>query len=118
MIVTQRERERERGRGRSRLHAPGARRGTRSQVSRIVPWAKGRCQTATPPRVPFLKDFESEVGFPRSGLRLHVQEVLTGKSQRHGAGWWEENASKKAVVCRVHSMSGKFGLALREKYGQ
>uniref|UniRef100_A0A8C0T5V2 Uncharacterized protein n=1 Tax=Canis lupus familiaris TaxID=9615 RepID=A0A8C0T5V2_CANLF len=26
---------------RSRLHAPGARRGIRSQVSRITPWAKG-----------------------------------------------------------------------------
>ena len=46
MIVTERERERERGRdtgrGRSRLHAPGARRGIRSRVSRITPWAKGR----------------------------------------------------------------------------
>ena len=53
-----RERERERetgrdtGRGRSRLHAPGARRGIRSRVSRIVPWAKGRRQTAAPPRIP------------------------------------------------------------------
>ncbi|XP_038539028.1 E3 ubiquitin-protein ligase RNF5 isoform X4 [Canis lupus familiaris] len=52
--VTQRERERGRGtgRGRSRLHAPGARRGTRSRVSRIAPWAKGRRQTAAPPRDP------------------------------------------------------------------
>uniref|UniRef100_A0A8I3PS08 Uncharacterized protein n=2 Tax=Canis lupus familiaris TaxID=9615 RepID=A0A8I3PS08_CANLF len=33
---------RDTGRGRSRLHAPGARRGIRSRVSRIVPWAKGR----------------------------------------------------------------------------
>ena len=55
---SQRERERERergrdiGRGRSRLHAPGARRGTRSWVSRIAPWAKGRRQTAAPPRDP------------------------------------------------------------------
>ena len=56
MIVTERERERERGRdigrGRSRLHAPGARPGTRSRVSRITPWANGRCQTAAPPRDP------------------------------------------------------------------
>ena len=56
MIVTQRERERERGRdtgrGRSRLHAPGARRGIRSQVSRIAPWAKGRRQTTATPRDP------------------------------------------------------------------
>ena len=52
MVVTERERERGRdiGRGRSRLHAPGARRGIRSRVSRIAPWAKGRGQTAAPPR--------------------------------------------------------------------
>ncbi|XP_072646338.1 DNA-binding protein SMUBP-2-like isoform X3 [Canis lupus baileyi] len=54
--VTERERERERGRdtgrGRSRLHAPGARRGIRSRVCRIAPWAKGRRQTAAPPRNP------------------------------------------------------------------
>ncbi|XP_048971754.1 desumoylating isopeptidase 1 isoform X2 [Canis lupus baileyi] len=42
MLVTQRERGRDTGRGRSRLHAPGARRGTRSRVSRIAPWAKGK----------------------------------------------------------------------------
>ena len=62
MIVTERERERGRdtgrgrgrdtGRGRSRLHAPGARRGTRSRDSRIATWAKGRRQTAEPPRGP------------------------------------------------------------------
>uniref|UniRef100_A0A8P0PG94 40S ribosomal protein S15a n=1 Tax=Canis lupus familiaris TaxID=9615 RepID=A0A8P0PG94_CANLF len=40
------------GRGRCRLHAPGARCGIRSRVSRIVPWAKGRRQTAAPPRDP------------------------------------------------------------------
>ncbi|KAM8950977.1 lITAF domain-containing protein isoform 1-T1 [Lycaon pictus] len=41
--VTHRERERSRdtGRGRSRLHAPGARRGIRSWVARIAPWAIG-----------------------------------------------------------------------------
>ena len=54
MIVTERERERGRdiGRGRSRLHALRARHGIRSQVSKIAPWAKGRCQTAAPPRDP------------------------------------------------------------------
>ena len=52
MIVTERERGRDTGRGRSRLHAPGARRGIRSRVSRIAPWAKGRRQTAAPPRDP------------------------------------------------------------------
>ena len=63
MIVTETERERERerergrdtGRGRSRLHAPGARCGIRSGVSRIAPWAKGRRQTAAPPRDPCIK---------------------------------------------------------------
>ncbi|CAD7675636.1 unnamed protein product [Nyctereutes procyonoides] len=40
------------GRGRGRPHAPGARRGIRSGVSRIAPWAKGRRQTAAPPRDP------------------------------------------------------------------
>uniref|UniRef100_A0A8I3S7K5 Metal cation symporter ZIP14 n=1 Tax=Canis lupus familiaris TaxID=9615 RepID=A0A8I3S7K5_CANLF len=43
--VTERERERGRdiGRGRSRLHAPGARRGIQFRISRMAPWAKGRC---------------------------------------------------------------------------
>ena len=54
MIVTERERGRDTGRGRSRLHAPGARRGIRSRVSRIVPWAKGRRYTTAPPRDPSL----------------------------------------------------------------
>ena len=52
MIVTERERHRDTGRGRSRLHAPGAQCGIRSRISRIVPWAKGRHQTAAPPRDP------------------------------------------------------------------
>ena len=65
---TERERERGRdiGRGRSRLHAPGARRGIRSRISRIAPWAKGRRQTAAPPRDPtclFL-----ELGVEKAGL--------------------------------------------------
>eukprot|EP00071_Canis_lupus_P032201 XP_022265758.1 centrosomal protein of 44 kDa isoform X1 [Canis lupus familiaris] len=51
-IQRERERGRDTGRGRSRLHAPGARRGIRSRVSRIAPWAKGRRQTAAPPRDP------------------------------------------------------------------
>ena len=50
MIVTHTHRDT--GRGRSRLHAPGARRGIRSWVSRITPWAKGRRQTTAPPRDP------------------------------------------------------------------
>ena len=60
MIVTERERHRDTGRGRSRLHAPGARRGIRSRVSRIVPWAKGRGQTAAPPRDPYNDDLKNK----------------------------------------------------------
>ena len=53
VIHTERGRHRHRQREReSRLHAPGARCGTRSRVSRIAPWAKGRHQTAAPPRDP------------------------------------------------------------------
>ena len=55
MIVTERERGSDTGKGRSRLHAPGARRGIRSRVSRIAPWAKGRRQTAAPPRDPTVR---------------------------------------------------------------
>ena len=48
---TQRE-GRDIGRGRSRLLA-GAQCGTRSQNSRIMPWAKVRCWTTEPPRHPY-----------------------------------------------------------------
>ena len=48
MIVTEREREtgRDTGRGRSRLHAGSP------TWDRIAPWAKGRRQTAAPPKDP------------------------------------------------------------------
>ena len=52
MRERRRDRARDTGRGRSRLHALGARRGIRSQASRTAPWAKGRRQTAAPPRDP------------------------------------------------------------------
>ena len=67
MIVTHTHTERERqrgrdiGRGKSRLHAPGARCGIRSRVSRIAPWAKGRRQTAAPPRDPSSFLFKSKL---------------------------------------------------------
>ena len=44
----ERERGRYTGRGRSRLHALGARRGIRSRVSRIVPWAEGGAKPLSP----------------------------------------------------------------------
>ena len=46
------ERGRDTGRWRSRLRALWVRRGIQSQFSRIATWAKGRCQTAEPPRDP------------------------------------------------------------------
>ena len=52
--MIEREREADTGRGRSRPHAPGARRGIRFRDPRIAPWAKGRRQTAAPPRDPSL----------------------------------------------------------------
>ena len=59
----ERERGRDTGRGRSRLHEPGARRGIRSRVSRIAPWAKGRHQTAAPPRDPRASVFHLEISY-------------------------------------------------------
>ena len=80
MIVTERERERGRdtGRGRSRLHAPGAQRGTRSLVSRIAPWAKGRRQTAAPPRDPYCSGLISflHIGYLLDMLISFFKKVL------------------------------------------
>ena len=52
MRDTEREREAETQAEGEAGSVPGARCGTRSQVSRIAPWAKGRRQTAKPPRDP------------------------------------------------------------------
>ena len=57
MIVTQREREAETQAKGEPGSMQGARRGIRSGVSRIAPWAKGRRQTAAPPRDPKLRQF-------------------------------------------------------------
>ena len=54
MIVTERERGRDTGRGRSRLHAPGAGRGIRSQVSRIAPAPKAGAKPLRHPGIPRL----------------------------------------------------------------
>ena len=60
------ERERERGADTQEEgeagYMLGARCGTRSQDSRIAPWAKGRCQTAEPPRDPYFTSFKKLVG--------------------------------------------------------
>ena len=50
MIVTQREAETQAEGEAGSMQ--GARRGIQSRVSRIAPWAKGRHQTAAPPRDP------------------------------------------------------------------
>ena len=52
MIVTEREREAETQAEGEAGSMQGAQRGIRSRVSRIAPWAKGRHQTAAPPRDP------------------------------------------------------------------
>ena len=118
MIVTEREREggRDTGRGRSRLHAPGARCGIRSRVSGNTPWAKGRRQTAVPPRDPpntfffylFMIVTERERGRDtgRGWSRLHVGarcgtwsrdsritpwakgRCTTSEPPRHPSLWW------------------------------
>ena len=61
LFIHDREREREREREAETQaeeeagSMPGAPRGTGSRDSRIVPWAKGRCETAEPPRDPLKK---------------------------------------------------------------
>ena len=59
MIDTEIEREAETQEEGEAGSMPGARRGTRSRVSRIAPWAKGRHQTAEPPRDPHLSNFKN-----------------------------------------------------------
>nr|XP_055160714.1 pyruvate dehydrogenase phosphatase regulatory subunit, mitochondrial-like isoform X1 [Nyctereutes procyonoides]XP_055160715.1 pyruvate dehydrogenase phosphatase regulatory subunit, mitochondrial-like isoform X1 [Nyctereutes procyonoides] len=54
----ERERRRDTGRGRSRLHASGARRGTRSRVPRIAPWAKEPLLSSLLRRMPELDTLE------------------------------------------------------------
>ena len=85
MIVTERERGRDTGRGR-RLHAPGARCGIRSRVSRIAPWAKGRRQTAAPPRNPvwLLLNMTLCIGFEKPYLNEWGQNAsLTCASKKY-----------------------------------
>ena len=76
MIVTERKREREREREREAEtqaegeagSMQGARHGTPSQVFRIAPWAKGRRQTAVPPRDP------ENLNFLKFSRKLFPQE--------------------------------------------
>ena len=56
MIVTHRERQRHRQREKQ-APCTGSPSGIRSRDSRIAPWAKGRRQTATPPRDPLKTHF-------------------------------------------------------------
>ena len=61
MIDREREREAEKQAEGEAGSMPGALRGTLSRDSRIAPWAKGRHQTAEPPRDP-LKDLSKSLG--------------------------------------------------------
>ena len=80
---TVRERGRDTGRGRSRLHAPGAQRGIRSRIFRIAPWAKGRRQTAAPPRDPpliyVMREGICSLGVPFSGARQWFEFWTMGR---------------------------------------
>ena len=55
---THRERERE-AETQAEVEAGSMQGGTRPRVSRIVPWAKGRRETAEPPRDPQIAAFKS-----------------------------------------------------------
>ena len=82
LFVRDRERERERGREAETQaegeagSMQGARCGTRSQDSRITPWAEGRHQTAEPPRDPQQLHFLKKDLFEREskGEREHKWE--------------------------------------------
>ena len=60
----EREREAETQEEREAGSRPGAGCGTQSRESRITPWAKGRCQTAEPPRDPW-DSFEGNTYSPK-----------------------------------------------------
>ena len=60
MIEREREREAETQEEGESGSMPGARHGTRSRDSRITPWAKGRHQTAEPPKDPPNQDFKKK----------------------------------------------------------
>ena len=53
----------------------GAQRGTRSQDSRITPWAEGGHQTAEPPRCPTFSLFNNDYTFHKI-LSLHKSSIL------------------------------------------
>ena len=50
----------------------GTRCGTQSRVSRITPWAKGRCSTAEPPRLPQQQAF------------VEASDIWGGSEDQHG----------------------------------
>ena len=87
MIDIEREREAETQEEGEAGSMPGAGRGTQSRDSRIAPWAKGRRQTAEPPRDPlifflrfylFMIDIERERGRDtgRGRSRLHARSPM------------------------------------------
>ena len=82
MIEIDRERERERE---TETQAEGeagsmqeARHGTRSLVSRITPWAKGRRQTAEPPRDPLKPPFDKKFSHSFGALLPSIIEKSSG----------------------------------------
>ena len=77
MIVTERERGRDIGRGRSRLHAPGARHGTRSRVSGSRPGPKAGAKLLRHPGIPVFNLFIHE----RHRLRERGRDTGRGRSR-------------------------------------
>ena len=76
-----RDPERERGRGRSRLHSmQGAWRGTRSRVSRIMPWAEGGAKPLSHRGCPLLHVFKWVLYCPLINTLLKIDKCkIKGK---------------------------------------
>ncbi|XP_048968447.1 nuclear valosin-containing protein-like isoform X4 [Canis lupus dingo] len=91
--ITKREREAETQEEGEAGFMPGARRGTRSRDSRIVPWAKGRRQTAEPPRDPF---------YWLSDMPFHFLKIYLRESARAGGRTEEEGERESQADSAEH----------------
>ena len=66
----------------------GARCGTRSQDSRIAPWAKGRCKTPEPPRDHLHFFLKVSIDSFFSHYEMEIQ--LTDNVSFRGTAWWSD----------------------------
>ena len=80
-FIHERERERERERGRDtergRSSTQGARRGTRSQVSRITPWAEGVAKPLSHPGCPLTYFIVKIPHLTYVTYKINVNQLLT-----------------------------------------